>query len=214
MSIDNVRLCPPMPPQIASDGTGGSTTTTTTTTAPFVKRNKVLLPECKWASAYPELQKACYLSRVCMTISPKACRLKCVRPILQEGPTCGLAALSMLTDGDPSAEELLYQARRSNFTRNGEMFSARNLFELVDSVLNDGNNKNGIASDRCRQHGIKARLYEGRIYSETIKQVLLDGGCLLVPYPFIVAKIFFSVNIQTQTNYKKKVINHRRRHEI
>lgn len=131
---------------------------------------QIQLEECKWASAYPEIQKACYLSRVCLAISPKSCRLKNIPPILQEGPTCGLAALSMLADGH-SIDELLNKARRNFYTKNGEMFSAQNLYDLLLSCVLDGEQ-------------ICARLYDGRMYSTIIKQVLQNGGCLLVPYPF------------------------------
>lgn len=138
------------------------------------ERKPIQLEECKWAATHPEIQKACYLSRVCLVISPKSCRLKDVRPILQEGPTCGLAAVSMLANGRPSTEELLCRARRSFYTKNGEMFSARNLFDLVNGVM-DGER-------------IGTRLYDGRLYSGPIKQVLQNGGCLLVPYPLNCAK--------------------------
>lgn len=143
---------------------------------PNESKQQIQLEECKWASAYPEIQKACYLSRVCLVISPKSCRLKNIPPILQEGPTCGLAAVSMLANGQPTTDELLNKARRNFFTKNGEMFSAQNLYELLlncNDVLND-------------TQQICARLYDGRMYSTVIKQVLENGGCLLVPYPFVI----------------------------
>lgn len=143
-------------------------------TAFYTNRKQLDLTECKWASAYPEIQKACYLSRVSATISPRACRLKDIQPILQEGPTCGLAAISMLLKGNPSSDELLQIARHKKFTRNGEMFSADNLFALIEDVL-------GRRHLTARTL-LAVQLFKGRIYCETIKQVLLNGGCLLVPY--------------------------------
>lgn len=135
-------------------------------------RRPVTLTECRWATAYPEIQKACYLARVCSTLSPKSCRLKDVQPILQEGPTCGLTAISMLLGGRPTAAQLLQSARERKYTRNGEMFSADQLFELlcnsVDAVTTS----------------TKMTLFRGRLDCEQVQQVLRTGGCLLVPYPF------------------------------
>lgn len=138
--------------------------------AMFATRKTVELTECKWATAYPEIQKACFLARVCSILSPKSCRLKNVSPILQEGPTCGLTAISMLLDGHPTAEHLLQLARDRKYTRNGEMFSADNLFELLQSVV-------------IETSTVSVRLFKGRLYSDSMKQVLRNGDCLLVPYP-------------------------------
>lgn len=56
-------------------------------TKQFSQRKTLNLTECKWASAYPEIQKACYLAKVSPTVSPKSCRYKNIQPILQEGAT-------------------------------------------------------------------------------------------------------------------------------
>lgn len=66
---------PPPPPEIALNST----------IKQFSQRKQLNLTECKWASAYPEIQKACYLARVSPAISPKSCRYKNIQPILQEG---------------------------------------------------------------------------------------------------------------------------------
>lgn len=66
---------PPPPPGLAINAT----------TKPFSQRKQLHLNECKWASGYPEIQKACYLARVSSIISPKSCRYKNIQPILQEG---------------------------------------------------------------------------------------------------------------------------------
>lgn len=90
------------------------------------------------------------------------------------GPTCGLVALSMLVNGTPNASDLLNLARQKLYTKNGEMFSAMNLFDLVKSALND-------------DIGTNLKLFEGKLNCDEIKQVLKSGGCLLVPYPFTLA---------------------------
>lgn len=151
----------PLPPELPAPPTS----------AMFAARKTVELTECKWATAYPEIQKACFLARVCSILSPKSCRLKNFTPILQEGPTCGLTAISMLLDGHPTADELLQLARDRKYTRNGEMFSADNLFELLQSVF-------------VETSTVSVRLFKGRLYTDSMKQVLRNGGCLLVPYPF------------------------------
>lgn len=122
-----------------------------------------------WAFKHPDIRKACYLARVCPIVEPKACRLKDIPSILQEGPTCGLAALSMLGLGEPSAAELLRAAKEQQFTRNGEMFSAANLLQLA-TERNVGD--------------AEMRLFDGPLGGDEIRGALRDGGCLLVPYPF------------------------------
>lgn len=149
----------------------------------FTIRKATELSKCKWASNYPEVQKACYLARVCSMLSPKACRLKKTEkePIIQEGPTCGLAAISMLLGGSPTADKLLQIARHRKYTRNGEMFSVSNLFDLIESVLKDQQTQ----ETNCPKNNVQClRLFKGKLNCESIKQVLLNGGCLLVPYPF------------------------------
>lgn len=135
----------------------------------------VALTECRWAIAYPEIQKACYLARVCSILSPKSCRLKRIEPVLQEGPTCGLTAITMLLGGMPTAGQLLHVARERKYTRNGEMFSANQLFELLCSSAKDSSAPMATA---------KMSLHCGGLDCAQVQQVLRNGGCLLVPYPF------------------------------
>ncbi|KAH8312245.1 hypothetical protein KR044_009970 [Drosophila immigrans] len=126
---------------------------------------KLQLPndECSWALEHPELQKGCFLSRVCQHAPPRECQYYDIASILQNGPTCGLTALSMLLNGRTSAEELLAEAVQQKYTINGEMFSAHYLYELCQKYLS------------CEFH-------EGSLNCENIKQLLCAGCCLLVPY--------------------------------
>lgn len=80
----------------------------------------------------------------------------------------------MLVNGAPNASDLLNLARQKLYTKNGEMFSALNLFDLVKSAIND-------------DIGTNLKLFDGQLNCEEIKQVLKNGGCLLVPYPFTLA---------------------------
>lgn len=64
---------------------------------------------------------------------------KDVDPVLQDGPSCGLVALSMASqffDGKRcNADKILAKAKSMRFTKNGEMFSARNMAILAESLL-------------------------------------------------------------------------------
>lgn len=132
-----------------------------------------------WAIDHPEIRKACYLARVCPVFPPKACRLKDIPSILQEGPTCGLAALSMLGLGEPSPAQLLRDAKEQLFTSNGEMFSAANLLELARQ------RRTGLTVDDVDDEPVMMmRLYDGTLSCDEIRRTLSEGGCLLVPYPF------------------------------
>lgn len=84
----------------------------------------------------------------------------------------------MLVNGCPNASDLLHLAREKLYTKNGEMFSALNLFELVKSAISD-------------DIGTNLKLFEGKLNCHEIKQVLRSGGCLLVPYPFTLANNFY-----------------------
>lgn len=64
---------------------------------------------------------------------------KGIDAVLQEGPSCGLVALSMASqffDGKRcTAQEILAGAKSLRFTKNGEMFSACNMAILAESLL-------------------------------------------------------------------------------
>ncbi|XP_005182979.2 actin maturation protease [Musca domestica] len=114
------------------------------------QRQKPQLEECLWAVDHPELQKACFLARICTTRRPKSCTYYNVNSILQVGPTCGLTAVSMLLGGVLPPTVLLQEAKERHYTYNGEMFSAYNLFQLICDylpIINDDNNNNNTIDD-------------------------------------------------------------------
>ncbi|KAH8306153.1 hypothetical protein KR018_002568, partial [Drosophila ironensis] len=123
--------------------------------------------ECEWAWEYPELQLGCYRSRVCQFEAPKRCQYYSVDSIIQEGPTCGLTALSMLLGGQPTAEDLLKDALAQEYTLNGEIFSGQFMYELTRKYL---------------QGRGACQLHEGHLNCHKVKELLNVGGCLLVPY--------------------------------
>lgn len=90
------------------------------------------------------------------------------------GPTCGLCALSMLFCGLPTADELLQKAVKIQFSKNGEMFSANWLLQLLNDNLSVANVK---FPDRIRSY-----IFEGVLNSDFIKEKLRQHSMLLVPY--------------------------------
>ena len=63
-----------------------------------------------------------------------------VKPVIQQGPMCGLVSLSVasqLLSGETfPPNHLLAQAKEKGYTKQGEMFSAKNLLDLARSSLN------------------------------------------------------------------------------
>ncbi|GFT11263.1 UPF0692 protein C19orf54 homolog [Nephila pilipes] len=64
---------------------------------------------------------------------------KPVQPVIQEGPCCGIVALSMasqfFSDKYKTSEEILASAKLAKFTKRGEMFSAFNMATLSSSLI-------------------------------------------------------------------------------
>lgn len=129
---------------------------------------------CAWAAHSPEIRQASCLAQVCTSIKPKFYRIKQnIKSVIQDGPTCGLTALTMLAGGRPAASDILILAQRKNYTNHGEMFSAKNMCELTGSVFT----LLGIS------HNIE--IYSGQLDCEHIRSKLMDGACILVAYPFL-----------------------------
>ncbi|XP_055541070.1 actin maturation protease [Wyeomyia smithii] len=131
--------------------------------------------ECIWATQYPEIQKACYLRRVCQFAPPKELRVQNVTSILQMGPTCGLTALSMLFEGSPSAKSFLEMAIEKGYSNNGEMFSACQLNDLLAIALDE--NRHLV------EYGpVTHTLVGGDMDDANIRMQLRLGAMFLVPY--------------------------------
>ncbi|XP_055606185.1 actin maturation protease [Uranotaenia lowii] len=131
--------------------------------------------ECIWANQYPEIQKACYLRRVCQYARPKELRVQNVASILQVGPTCGLTALSMLFEGSPSTTTLLELAIGKGYSNNGEMFSARQLADLLAIGLQEN-------CHLVEYKPVTHTLQEGNLDSPENVANLRQGSIFLVPY--------------------------------
>ncbi|KAH6926295.1 hypothetical protein HPB50_016478 [Hyalomma asiaticum] len=98
-------------------------------------------------------------------------RMTPLRPVLQDGPQCGLVALSMasqlLQDHPVSVDALFEMAKSLQFTKKGEMFSVENMKTLAEACLQ------GLCAEIvCDEHRQKGQV---------IKH-LLKGKPVLIPY--------------------------------
>lgn len=135
--------------------------------------------ECGWAYKMTEVQRACLLAHVCQSVQPKYCRCKTnVIPIIQNGPTCGLTALNMLTGGIVAPDDLLKCAKEQKFTNHGEMFCTKHLMQLAVHIFN------------MIDYPVAIECFSGQLNCDRIKTELKNGACLLVAYPF------FNCNLQ------------------
>lgn len=135
--------------------------------------NSGMQSDCEWAIEVPEVQRASSLAHVCSMTKPKYFRIKlCIKAILQIGPTCGLTALSMLTGGSASTEDILVLAKRKRFTNHGEMFCTKDLRELAELVFHS------------IDYPVSIECFSGKLNCDRIRTELKNGACLLVAYPF------------------------------
>jgi len=74
--ISQVAPPPPPPPMVRSPVTPSAA-------KELPVGVNITTDECSWAWEYPELQKGCYLSRVCQYAPPKHCQYYPVKSILQ-----------------------------------------------------------------------------------------------------------------------------------
>lgn len=93
-----------------------------------------------------------------------------LRPVIQQGPQCGLVSLSMASQVFPQTvevEELLETGRALGVTRHGEMFSTTALAQLAEKTVT----------------GLQAEVRRDVLSSPaTLLQLLLQGDLILVPY--------------------------------
>lgn len=124
----------------------------------------------QWFSKYPELDKLYKLFGYEELLNPLRYHYTPIPSCVQEGPQCGLVALAMLMQNSSknAINELFECAKNANFTYNGEMFSVENMCELAKTKLKD----------------IKIEVYRGNLSCKYIKEFLLNGGFMLVPYPY------------------------------
>ncbi|XP_063703838.1 actin maturation protease [Culicoides brevitarsis] len=161
-SRESIPLPPPLPSPVKTDEKKK--------TNDAIINNFLPYEGFAWASPHLELQRACYFSHVAINERPKECRYKHFEGILQEGPTCGFVALSMLFNMQITAKDLFAQGVSNGFTINGEMFCANNLLLILRS------------NQKFLSPNAETFLYNGSLNSEKIKSELRNGSILLVPY--------------------------------
>ncbi|KAJ3649236.1 hypothetical protein Zmor_020989 [Zophobas morio] len=121
-----------------------------------------------WAENYPEVHKVCTLFTLTELNDPVKYSYKALEGFTQDGPQCGLVALGMYM-GSPTKESiqlLLETAQRQGYTNNGEIFSAHDMAELAKIHLKSTD----------------IQVYSGLLNTKEIKEILLQGANLLVPY--------------------------------
>ncbi|KAH9508511.1 hypothetical protein Btru_055389 [Bulinus truncatus] len=107
-----------------------------------------------------------------------------VTPVLQNGPRCGLVALSMaseLTNSQPvSTEQIFQKAQDRGYSKQGEMFTAQGLEKLCTLFLT------------CRVRHIQSN------EDEKLRNLIcsfLKKNLVLIPYPIIKKKKLKQVSI-------------------
>lgn len=133
--------------------------------------------EYSWAKNYPEIHKICTLFQMTELSKPIKYSYKALNGYLQDGPQCGLVALTMCT-GSPNKDtvEFVYHyAKEKGYTNNGEIFSVNYMADLAKYYL---------------PKNASIEIFNGDLFSTEITEFLLDGGMALVPYPYIVIFAF------------------------
>lgn len=128
---------------------------------------------CQWALPELSVWEVCAKNQICLNKAPYQYKYKKFKSIMQQGPTCGLVALSMLLDEQITPEELMNIAKQKGFSSNGEMFSCNNMAKLAQYAITLINKEN-----------INFCVKMGGLFSEEVILELLNGAVLLVAYPF------------------------------
>lgn len=120
-----------------------------------------------WAEQYPDLHSMCTRFNLTEIQNPVQFTYYPLEGLLQEGPQCGLVALAIVLSSPnrETVDKLLSEARQLGYSRNGEMFSAKNMFVLAKQYV--------------KQEVI---FHEDLLDSDYIREFLLSGGLMLVPY--------------------------------
>lgn len=120
-----------------------------------------------WEQDYPDLYKICELYQMHEILYPKRFRYVPLPVVLQVGPQCGLVSLAMFIENptDDVVSDIFKVAKERGYTYNGEMFSVNNLCELANYFTK-----------------YSASIYNGDLNNDYIKDFLVNGGYMLVPY--------------------------------
>lgn len=158
---------PAPPPPPAPIPTSNSSPPKLSDFSPTFNNNDI----CKWANHEPQLWEVCAKNNICLHEAPFHYKYKHFESIIQEGPTCGLVALSMLLNGEVTPDELLDISKIDGYSNNGEMFSCNNMAKLSEKAINLAEIKN-----------VDVNVKTGNLFSEEIILELLNGAILLIAY--------------------------------
>lgn len=121
-----------------------------------------------WAQKFPEVRMACTMNGLYALNNSVAFCYTPLKSYMQNGPQCGIVALAMYKRNPTrkSVKQLFRRAKKKGYTNAGEMFSVADMAALAKSELDS----------------IDVQIFKGCLNCEEIKNVLLNDGCLLVPY--------------------------------
>ncbi|XP_046401991.1 UPF0692 protein C19orf54 homolog [Ischnura elegans] len=94
---------------------------------------------------------------------------KYLTPVLQDGPNCGLAALSMVSSCQTNSmkvEDIFNHTKSKGFSNNGEMFSVHYMADIAKTLIG--------CDVEVLESGIQNR--------EAVINEIISGGLLLIPY--------------------------------
>lgn len=134
----------------------------------------------QWFTRHTEIEKLYTLFGYSQLCNPLRYSYTPIPSYVQEGPQCGLVALAMIMQNatKESVQDLLETAKAANFTYNGEMFSVQEMCLLAKTKLTDN----------------KVEVYCGNLNRKFVKEFLLNGGLILVPYPCVSLKQYITIN--------------------
>lgn len=130
-----------------------------------------------WFSKHPDIAQIYELFGYNQLVNPIRYNHTSVPFCLQEGPQCGLVALAMIMGNvtKEAVNDLFQCAKEANFTYNGEMLSVQDMAQLAKMKLKSS----------------KIEVYNGDLNCDIIKEFLLSGGLMLVPYVHLKEKFNF-----------------------
>ncbi|KAK8741304.1 hypothetical protein OTU49_002610 [Cherax quadricarinatus] len=169
-SLTSSAPLPPRPPS-PKPGASGVTKSPLITTSPYGKiviiRSDLPLPppEEEIRSTFANIKDWGILEEEVDTLSIYTQ----LRPVIQQGPQCGIVALSMASQVFPETVEvpdLLQAAKKQGYSCHGEMFSCDAMTKLAGNI-------NGMEATVCRDVLCNPR---------RVLELIMQGDLILVPY--------------------------------
>lgn len=139
--------------------------------SPHIRMFKINKELCPWAAnASEEFREACQKWQIYLHEEP-LWNHTYIESLLQEGPTCGLVAASILLNKAISPEDILKVAKASGYSNKGEMFSAKNMHNLLNEITDSLN---------CKKYEFE--YCKDLLTADRVIDSLVKGSMMLVPY--------------------------------